>query len=364
MPSLVSFLRGYLRGTAARVVESEVTIDRGGESHPATVYRPARAGRLPGWVVLHGLTYTGREHPSLVRFARAIAAAGNVVLIPDIPEWRALRVAPGVTAATLLASVENLHDRDDVDADRVGLFGFSFGATQSLIAAARPEVQRLVRAIVAWGGYCDLRRLFVFGMVGEHELDGIRYHTPPDPYGQWVMAGNYLTAIPGHEEDGDIAAAVFALAQESGRRRIYAWDPVYDASKARLRATLPEAKRALFDLIARPSGAPPIDIDYARAKSLDLAEAALRTDPLMDPQPFLPEVRVRVLLAHARDDRLMPFTETIRLSRALPREWLHSCTITALFSHSGGTDHSLGAFGLIRESTRFATVLYRLLHMV
>ena len=364
MPSVVSFLRGYLHGTGARVLESETTVDRGGASHPATVYRPAHPGRAPGWVLLHGLTWTGRHHPSLVRFARAIAAAGNVVLVPDIPEWRALHIAPEITAATILAAVRVLHDRADVQSDRVGLFGFSFGATQGLIAAARPEVQALLHAIVAWGGYCDVRRLFVYGMVGEHELDGVQYRAKPDPYGQWVMGGNYLAAVPGHEQDGDVAAALLALAQESGRRGVYAWDPVYDASKARLRAQLPPGKHWLFDLIAPPSDAPPADVDFVRAKSLDLAEAALRVDPLMDPQPFLPHVGVPVLLAHARDDRLMPFTETIRLSRALPPAQLHSCTITSLFSHSGGTDHSLGPLGLARESVRFVRVLNRLLHLL
>ncbi len=364
MASTLAFLRGYLRGTGNRVTRIETGIDRGGTVHAATVFRPARAGRYPGWAVLHGLTWTGREHPSLVRFASAIAAAGNVVLVPDIPEWRALRVAPEITGETILAAVRALHERADVDPDRVGLFGFSFGATQALIAAARPEVQKLLRAIVAWGGYCDVHRLFVYGMVGEHELDGVQYYNPPDPYGQWVMAGNYLAGIPGHEQDTDVAAALFALAQESGERRVYAWDPVYDASKARLRETLPAEKRPLFDMIAPPSGSGRDHVDFLRAKSLDLADAALRADPLLDPQPFLPDVGVPVLLAHGRDDRLMPFTESIRLSRALPPERLHSCTITSLLSHSGGTDHSLGPAGLARESARFVHVLHRLLHLL
>src|SRR5690554_4370027 len=103
----VKFLRQYLRGGAALEVV-ETTYERGSEALPATVYRPAARGRLPGWVVLHGLTYTGRHHASLVKFAGAVAAAGNIVLVPEIPEWRALRVAPAVTVDTIRAAVQAL----------------------------------------------------------------------------------------------------------------------------------------------------------------------------------------------------------------------------------------------------------------
>ena len=57
-------------------------------------------------------------------------------MVPDIPEWRDLRVEPAVTHETIRTAVRELHDRDDTDPDRIGLFGFSFGATQALIAAA------------------------------------------------------------------------------------------------------------------------------------------------------------------------------------------------------------------------------------
>src|SRR5690625_5244933 len=103
------FLREYLRPSAGTLAIRDVPIRRAGEEHPATLYRPARArGPLPTWVVLHGLTYTGRTHSSLVRFARAVAASGAVVLVPDVPEWRSLQVAPGATAPTIDAAVDTL----------------------------------------------------------------------------------------------------------------------------------------------------------------------------------------------------------------------------------------------------------------
>jgi dienelactone hydrolase len=365
MASIRRFLLAYRQPERAGVVETELLVDRGDAVSEATLFRPSGRGRLPGWVVLHGLTHSGRHHLSLRRFVRAIAASGNAVLVPDIPEWRALHVAPAITVATIRAAVRSLHDRDDVDPERIGLFGFSFGATQALVAAAtEPEVRSLLAAIAAWGGYCDLDRLFVFHMTGTHELDGTTRTLAPDPYGAWVMAGNYLTAMRGHEEDHALADALLDLAREAGRAQIPAWDPVYDDAIRRVRLTLPPEQHLLFDMVAPLTGAVRGDLDYTRVKALELADAARRTDPLMDPIAFLPHVGVRTLLAHGRDDRLIPFTETLRLSRALPRASLAGCTITSLFAHSGGTERGLGPIGLVRESARFVAVLSRILRLL
>ncbi|HUF50330.1 MAG TPA: hypothetical protein VMN60_05820 [Longimicrobiales bacterium] len=354
-----------MRPAAGATVASEMLYSRGTVQLPATVLRPAGDTRaLPGWVMLHGLTRPGRAHPSLLRFAGAVASAGNVVLVPEIPEWRDLRVAPAVTIGTIRAAVRALQQRDDVRHEHVGLFGFSFGATQALIASADEETAALLAGVAAWGGYYDLRRLFRFGLTGDHEIDGVTYNTPPDPYGPWIMAGNYLPHVPGHEDTAEVAAALHALAFEAGERRVYAWDPVFDASKRRLRAELPSRHHELFDLIAPETTAPPRD----ERRVLELADAiaatALEVDPLLDPRPFLDDVRVPVLFAHGRDDRLVPFSESIRLARAVPPERVKSLTITALFQHSGGTSSGLGPVGLVREAARFVALLHRVLDLV
>lgn len=365
MPSPLRFLKQYLRPAAGITAVSETRYTRGAQELPASVFRPISAGRRqPGWIVLHGLTRTGRSHPSLIRFSSALAAAGNVVMVPEIPEWRDLRVAPDVSLATIRDAVRALHDRGDVDHDRIGLLGFSFGATQALIASADADTASMLAGTAAWGGYHDLDRLFRFGLTGLHELDGTTYETKPDPYGCWIMAGNYLTRVPGEEASGPAARALHELAIEAGARGTYAWDPVYDESKQRLRASLDTRNRELFDLIAPPT----TDTDRDTVAVLDLASrlarTALRVDPLLDPRAFLPHVRVPIVFSHGRDDRLVPFTESIRLARAVPDNRRRALTITSLFEHSGGTQSGLGPIGVARESARFLLLLRGVLRLI
>ena len=365
MPSVLRFVQQYVRPRAGATLADEVHYRRGAEQLPATVYSPrGRRGTLPGWVILHGLTRPGRRHPGLIHFAQSVARAGNIVMVPEIPEWRELRVAPAVTIDTIRAAVRALQHRDDVNHGHVGLFGFSFGATQALIASCDAETAASLHGIASWGGYCDLRRVFRFGLIGVHELDGVTRRMQPDPYGSWIIAGQYLPHVPGYGGSEAVAQALYELALESGEKRVYAWDPIYDVTKLRLRARLPDDQRELFDLIAPLTTVQ--DRDETRVLELGerIADTALRRDPLLDPQPFLGRVRVPVLFAHGRDDRLIPFTESIRLSRAVPASQSLGLTVTSLFQHSGATQAGLGPVGLVREGFRFLHLLHRVLAIV
>ena len=355
----LKYLRQYFRPSHTSVLREPASYRRGASDLPAEIYR-LRNRRAPGsaWIVLHGLTFHGPRHPSLVRFANSLAAAGHLVFIPEIEEWSRLQVTPELTGPTITASADALLQRADVDGNRIGVFGFSFGATQALIAASRPELAEHVRLIVSWGGYADIARLVHFGLTGEHEFDGKREHIEPDPYGRWIFGANYLTSIPGYEDMAHPADAMLQLAREAGRTRTLASDPVHNPLKRELADSLNAKERKVFELFA-PIGEH--DMDAARSLSKLLAQTIVAKDPLMDPAPYLGDVRVPVMLAHGRDDRLVPYTESLLLQRRIPRERLVHCAITSLFSHSGGTRLDLSPVGLARETARFLSVLGRIL---
>lgn len=357
---VIRYVRQYFKPASIAVEVLETNYTREGRTLPATVYRPANLrGATSAWIVLHGLTYHGSRHKSLQRFASAMAAAGHVVFVPEIPEWSQLLVTPALTTLTIKASLAALAERADVDSARIGVFGFSFGATQSIVAAHDEVIAKGVRAIVAWGGYADVERFVYFGMTGDHELDGTRAHIDPDPYGRWIVGANYLSSVPGYEDMGAVADALHDLAREAGRSGIFAGDPVHEPTKQRFGAHLNSRERAIYDLFA-PAGA---NFNPASAPLLakPLAETIAAKDPLMDPAPYFDRIRIPVLLAHGRDDRLIPYTETLRMRRRVPSAMLLGSTITSLFSHSGGTEPGLGMIGVGREAARFLVVMNKIL---
>jgi hypothetical protein len=105
-------------------------------------------------------------------------------------------------------------------------------------------------------------------------------------------------------------------------------------------------------------------MEAARVLAKSLAVTIVGKDRLMDPAPFLGNVRVPVMLAHGRDDRLVPYTESLLLRRRIAQDLVVDCTITTLFAHSGGTRLGLGPLGLARETSRFLRMLDRILTAV
>jgi pimeloyl-ACP methyl ester carboxylesterase len=332
MTRVARFLSAYFRPPRG-LDESEVSVPLGEGTIPATLLRPRTEREVPGWVVLHGLTVPGREHAALQRFARALAASGGAVLLPEIRAWCELKVAAGVAEETIAASARYLSHAGGVRGGGVGVIGFSFGATQALITAARTELDAQIRSVVGFGGYCDPERTFVFMMTGEHEWEGVRHHLRPDPYGRWILAGNYLADIPGYEGMAEVAAAALQLAGDAGKRGIYAADEVYDPEKLEIRARLTPDQQEIWDLIAPVAGAKR-DLHRARELARALWRAGIRRDPGLDPRPVLPRLGGRIVLAHGREDRLIPFTETLRIRQLLPPTADVHTTITRLFAHS------------------------------
>lgn len=367
MPSTLRFLREFLLPRPTAVVGEETGYRRGAETLPATLYRPSTriSDPLPGWIALHGLTYHGREHPSLDRFARALAASGAVVLVPDLPEWRDLRVAPAEAVRTIKAAVLELDRSPLTEAGRIGVVGFSFGATHSLIAASDPVLEGHLAGVAAWGGYADIHRAVRFAFLGTHELDGQEHRLEPDPYGRWIFAGNYLHLLPEHTADRALSDALLGIAREAGRLGVMSWSPETDVLKAAGRAELTPGQRELFDLIAPPAEVPYTDGERTRLEKLagEMTERAVAAEPLLDARGYLERVPVPVFLAHGRGDRLMPWTELERLRRAIPSERVVFSAVTSLFAHSFG-ERRFPTPAVVGEAVRFVRLIRRMIRLI
>lgn len=349
----LAYARGWFR-TPRDVVEDEVALDRDGTSVPATLVRPRHhTSDLPAWVVMHGITRPGRAHEQLVRFTRALAHAGIATIVPEVPEWRDLELAPALSAPSIAAAVHWLRWSGIVRDEPVGVVGFSFGAPHAIGAWADPRLRDEVGAACGFGGYCSIRRTFHFMMTGQYEADGETHWLQPDPYGRWIVAANYLPAVPGREDAQDVAEALRTLAKYSGDVGAASWDPVYDPKIDELRGSIAEERRSLFDLFATRSGAA-VPLPEAAAMGEELEEAARRVEPAIDPTRVLGEVRGTVHLLHGRRDHLIPYSESLCLADAL-EQGTPRLTVTRLFAHSAQDPSSI-LFSAV-EIPRFARAL-------
>jgi pimeloyl-ACP methyl ester carboxylesterase len=365
MPLLTKRAIRYMRAWTTRphvAIEEEILLDRDGTSVPATLVRPRnQPGPFPAWVVMHGITRPGREHQQLVRFTRAVAAGGVLTIVPEVPEWRELSLVPHLSAPTIRAAIAGLRDTGLVIDGPVGVIGFSFGAPHAIASSGCADLKDEIAGTAGFGGYCSLESTFRFMMTGVHHSLSREHVLQPDPYGRWIAGANYLTAISAHQDAGDVAGSLRELAAYAGDRGDPSWDPAYDPVIQRLRGDVDESRRDLFDLFAPPSTATP-DVSNAAEIAEELAAAARRVDPEIDPADALANVEAPVHILHGRSDHLIPFSEAYHLRDAIPPNPMSRLTVTRLFGHSGQDRFPFRQ--AIAEVPRFSKALSEMLALV
>jgi hypothetical protein len=297
----------------------------------------------------------GERHPELQRFVGALATTGARVLVPHVREWSDLRFAPERARVAIARAVKWLHAHPGTAPGGVVLVGFSFGAPQAIRMSQDPETRARLRGIVGWGGYADVGRVFRFSLTGEHDWDGISYHQAPDPYARWVIGVNCLPLCPRLGPTGSLVGALWRLAAAAGDRRIRSVDASSDPLKEELRRGLTAGERALFDVFAPPAGREP-DRNEALRLVDELVPAIRQAEPTLEATP-IGAFPMPIRLLHARSDRLIPFTETLRLASQLaPATDDLTTRLLGLFSHSGERVVG-GKFSRAVENLRFLGAL-------
>lgn len=265
----------------------------------ADLYRPGMPARAR-IVLVPGLSEWGRRDPRLVPFAESLARVGFLVLVPDLPAARRLS-ADAADAEAVAAAVRALPPAPGP----AGLAAISYAAGPAFLAAARPEIAERLAFVATLGAYHDTAAMVTFLVSGAYRVPGEaawRTGTPrPEALWQFVLAN--AAALP---EAGDVAwLHAVARARLGGQPA-----PPGVGIGAGARAVLALAEERDPDAVPGRIAALPAVLRAALDR-LSLAGLPLET--------FAP----CVLLVHGTRDPVIPWSESLRLARRLPRARLH-----------------------------------------
>ncbi len=137
-------------GPDATWTTEEVTFESDGVSLAGSLLIPAGPGPFPALVIVHGSGSSDRSNPWTSAYAAALVERGVAVLHPDKRgsgssggNWREADF--GMLANDALAGLHAVRTHPSIDADRVGLIGFSQGGHIVPLAATRsPHVALVV----------------------------------------------------------------------------------------------------------------------------------------------------------------------------------------------------------------------------
>jgi acetyl esterase/lipase len=259
---------------------------------------------------------------------------------------REFRVRPS-DIDELVTSYEFLETRPDIDAERIGLFGFSYAGGLSVLAAADPRIADRARFCFLLGGYYDLESVLIYMTTGMYESEGEWAYLEPRNSGRWAFLLNSSDLI----ED----AADRALLEELAERKLD--DPNADVSD--IVPALGSEGTLVYTLM--------VNDDPERARSLigrlNPRVRAYLSDLSLEGK--LEGLNARLIIGHGRDDDLIPYTESLLLAEKAPESTPVHIEILDSFHHVDlklGSDGGLGGFfGSLAEVLRLYSITYDLL---
>ena len=305
-----------------------ITTTYGTPADRLDVYLPAGAApgsRLPAVVLELGVHPEPIDHPDIVGVATAIGRLGVVVGVPDSNALRNLQITPA-EPAHLVDALLTIATRPEVDPARVGLAGFSAGASIALVAAADPRIADSLPWISAFGGYADAELLLVDVASRTTLSDGQAVAWRPDP---------------GIRRDVlELSLATLGTAAERDRLRqllspiVAADDPPHGPSDDAL-VQLSGDARAMYLLFTAA--------DRASAEQAIATLSRLLRQQLagISPLTVADGIRAPVFLLHGQPDTAIPVAHAGLLARAIGPE-VARLTVFGQFGHAqpgqGGLD--------------------------
>ncbi len=290
---------------AVRLATGEPRAERaaiGGAS--VTIVRPGRGHRWPAVVLFPGAARAGRDDPSVQRLANALARAGYLVVVPELPGAADGELGDATVRAAVDVAVETAH-RDDVSGADVALAGAWGGGTVALLAAEDsllgPRVS-VVAAVSPWAAAANALRLATTGFV----LSGGQLQPyDADPLLSLTAAKSLVAALPGGSDREQLRQLLQGVPPGDP-------DPLRVVRGLALANLTPPA--AAVVRLLENTHAPSFDSLYGELSS-SVRAAMERLSPLVT----APGLQARVEIAVAPHDRFAPADESRALQRASPR---------------------------------------------
>jgi dienelactone hydrolase len=293
------------------------------------IYVPAEQRPDAGWpavVLALGVHPQPIDHPDVVRVASSISRLGVVVGVPDSSALRETRLTPA-EPGHLADAVMAIAGRPEVDRARVGIAGFSAGASMALIAAADPRISDDLLFVSAFGGYARAETLIVDVATRSALVDGQERSWPADAGVRRDVLELFLSALrpPANVEN------LRTLLQ-----------PVVDAEQPPIGSDAAVASRLRGDSLVAYLVFTCGDRAAAGAALARASPGLMRQLADLSPLAFADRIRAPVYLLHGANDRAIPVSHAVTLSNELRPDVVVRFTRFGRFEHGQPGADGLG----------------------
>lgn len=258
-------------------------------------------GSLAGIVLIPGVTKKGKNDPRLIGLANTLARLRFAVLVPEVAGLRKFHIRAS-DVRTMADALYYLANQEQFPLNgKIGFGGFSYGVGVVLLASLESDIRDKVDFILGFGGYHDIASIVTFFTTGYYRDDqtGKLVYRNPHYYLKQVFTISN--------------SALLQSTADRDRLRSLVENDIDDIDQE-LAELSPDA-RALYELITNE--------DPKRVTSLiEKLSAPIKTElqGINPAKSDLSQIKAQVILLHGRGDNMIPYTESIAIAKALPKE--------------------------------------------
>ncbi|MCB1193286.1 MAG: hypothetical protein H7A23_25225 [Leptospiraceae bacterium] len=280
------------------------------KSYKTRFYIPSN-NRLPKTILLiHGMSVLGIEDNRLVELAQNLCCSGFSVITPEFEELKHLKIQYD-TIENIIDVLKSLNLKSNlIDTENIGFFSISFTGGLGLISATDKDVSGLIRAILVIGGYSDFSSTACYVLEDKNS----------DEYGRLIFLYNFIDLVL--EKSENLKDVLYESAVDNAFRR-YGKDSVAN----KLIQDLNIRDKEIYQKIWNQD-------DYSVNLGREIFESISTLAQKMSPIEYVERINAPISLLHGKDDRVIPETETIKLSekmKKMKKEYVME--ITGLLSH-------------------------------
>lgn len=329
-------------------VREAITFPLSGRHGDADIYRVSDGKVRAGILVTPGISPAPRDDHRIVNLGKALALAGFVAMFPWSPSMMSKRLNLD-EPDNLVRAFEYLRGLPYVDPDRVGMAGFCVGASMLIVAASDPRIRDDVNFVSDFGGYYDMSDLFK--QISSNRSFYRRTVEPwvPNHLTEEVLTNHLIESLEDDDEretlsrifiekDSAPSSSLDGISTEG--RAVYGLLDSLNAQDEGQRLTLEEADRLVGDL----------PVNFLEG---------LKT---ISPSTHVGDLKAQVMIAHDREDNLVPAEESRRLADALSERGRMRHTEFSFFSHVT-PDKRVGPLTFMREAFKLFRHTYSIIRV-
>jgi dienelactone hydrolase len=304
--------RGFLPTYRKHIVNEKLTeVQTARGIVRARMYSPEGVTNAPGLVLVHGVHRLAIDEPRLVKFARALASVGMVVLTPEVKEIADYRI-DALSIETIGAAAHTL--RGSLHGERVGLMGMSFAGGLGLLAASNPAYVEDIAFVLAIGAHHDIHR--VLGFFKTNHIQWPDGHDEPlaaHPYGALVLLYSHVDHLVPKDDAPEAREAI----------KFWLWEQ-QEESKKHLAQLSPQSRITVESLLDGKADVP---------KLIDEVTRDGKGGDAISPKGHLSGLKAPVFLLHGATDNVIPAAETAWIASEVPPQFLAQSLVTPAVKH-------------------------------